>query len=86
MPDNPADQTEAMRQRLLAIFLSFPPEDRHERFLTVLHGPGWQERAKAPDAPLMLVNALRILALDKRLQRLEKSWGLPPLYEQVPPA
>ena len=61
MSDNPADRTEAIRQRLAAIFRSLPPEERHERFLTMLHGPGWQERARAPDAPLMLVNALRIL-------------------------
>lgn len=79
MQDGPADRSDAIRERLLTIFHSFPPEERHEKFLTVLHGPGWQERAKAPDAPLMLVHALRILELDKRLQRLEKKRGFAPL-------
>jgi hypothetical protein len=50
-------------------------------FLTMLHGPGWQDRAAAADAPLMLVNALRILDIDKRLRRLENNLGLPPLPE-----
>ncbi len=81
MQGDPADQSDAIRKRLLAIFRSLPHEDRHEMFLTMLHGPGWQDRAAAPDAPLMLVNALRILDIDKRLQRLEKNLGLPPLPE-----
>ena len=81
MQDQHAEPAEAMRQRLLAIFRRLPPEHRHETFLTMLHGPGWQERARAPDAPLMLVNALRILDLDKRLQRLEKRLRPPPLTE-----
>ena len=82
MQDEPADQHDAIKQRMLEIFHSIPPgEDRHETFLTMLHGPGWKERAMAPDAPPMLVNALRILDIDKRLWRIEKHFGLEPLLE-----
>jgi hypothetical protein len=82
MQDKPADQHHAIKQRMLKIFHSIPPgEDRHETFLTMLHGPGWKERALAPDAPLMLVNALRILDIDKRLRRIETHLGLGPLPE-----
>jgi DNA-directed RNA polymerase specialized sigma24 family protein len=66
-----------MRQRLLAILRGLPPEERQEKFLTMLHGEGWQERARAPGAPLMLVHALHFLDIDRRLRRLEKRFGLP---------
>ena len=82
MQDQPTNQQDVIKQRLLAIFHGIPPgEDRHETFLTMLHGPGWKERALAPDAPLMLVNALRILDIDKRLRRIETHLGLGSLPE-----
>ena len=80
MTDGITEQPDALRRRLTELFNSIPPgEDRHEKFLTIVHGPGWKERAMAPDAPPHLVQALRILDLDRRIRRLEQNLGLDPL-------
>jgi hypothetical protein len=77
MRNSCVESTEALRQRWAQVFESIPPgPDRHETFLTLVHGPGWQERALAPDAPPHLVQALRILDLDRRIRRLEVQRGL----------
>jgi hypothetical protein len=77
MTSGPVEDLEALRQRMTQLFNSIPPgEDRHEKFLTIVHGPGWQERAMAPDAPPILRQALHILDLDRRIRRLERLRGL----------
>lgn len=74
---SPVETTEALRRRWADVFDSIPPgPDRHEMFLTLVHGPGWKERAMAPNAPPHLIQALRILDLDRRIRRLEVQRGL----------
>ena len=73
---------DAVYERVLELYRSIPPGERRvERFLDKLHGPDWQERALAANPPPILANALRLLDIDKRLQRIEKRLGLGPPTE-----
>jgi hypothetical protein len=77
MQDKPDSRHDAVYQRMAELFRSIPPgEDRVEKFLAKLHGPDWQQRAVAADPPPILVNALRLLDMDKRLRRIETHLGM----------
>ena len=52
--------------------------ERTRVFLTKLHGEGWEERSREPDAPPILLWARKLLELDERLQRLEQRDGIVP--------
>ena len=67
---------ENARRLLLQIFNSISPgEDRYEQFLTMLHGPGWKERAIAAGLPAR--NPGRQLSeLNERVRRIERHLNL----------
>ena len=79
MPHRPED--DAVYQRMLALCNSIPPGPDHtERFLEMLHGPGWKERAMMA-GPLTLEFGRYLRELEARVRRIERHLKLEPTGE-----
>ena len=71
---DPAGELEAAYQRMRRLFHAIGPgAGRYERFLTEIHGAGWQERALAAGArDAALGYGRRLRDLEERVKRIEE--------------
>lgn len=79
MDESSTGELDAVYQRMWKRFRELGPENRFERFLTELHGPGWKERALAAGPPEQSLGyGRRLRDLERRLKRIEDHLKLPP--------
>jgi hypothetical protein len=78
MDESMTGELDAVIERMQKRFNEIEPENRVEKFLAELHGPGWKERALAAGRPEHSFSyGRRLRDLERRLERIEEHLGLP---------